>query len=102
MSELPRKIVRKLVLLYHRVDDLNQQVDLYAKALTELDSLDPSSPRRPKLQRYINTIIDVWNTGLDHCFTLSMDILPTLERLASISPGPGEKPRDSQQTRRSY
>jgi hypothetical protein len=94
VAELPPDLLRKLVGYYNRVDDLNRNVNLYADGLDLLDSLDASSERRKKVQQYLNTIIDVWNTGLDSLHTKGMDLLPVLERIAKIKPAKNEAPRD--------
>lgn len=42
ISELPTELLRPLLLLYNRIDDLNRNVDLYAQGMDELDTIDPA------------------------------------------------------------
>lgn len=94
VSELPTDLLRPVVLLYNRIDDLNRNVDLYSKALDEFDTLDPSSPRREKLQHYMNSIIDVFNTGMDKAWDTCKLVGGQIEKLARIKVDKNEPRRD--------
>ena len=94
VAELPPELLRKLVGYYNLVNDLNRNVGFYADALDLLEGLDSGSERRKNQQRYLNSIIDVWNTGLDNLHKRALVLLPELERLAKIKSGKNETPRD--------
>jgi hypothetical protein len=84
VAELPPHLVKKLLVHYARVDNINESVTLYAEAVTELEALAGDSPRAGKLKVYINSIIDVFNTGLNSAFDDAKALLPDLIKVAKI------------------
>jgi len=94
IGDLPPELLRRLVGYYNRVDDLNRNLHNHSLALSTLESLDSASPRVPKLKGYLNSVIDVWNSGLDKVFETSQDLLPELEKIAKITAKKHERKRD--------
>lgn len=84
LSELPAPLVRKLVLLYNRVDLINKFVPMYSDAVDARDSLNPEDARRSSAERYCNTILDAFNTTIDKVFEESKEVLPELIALGKI------------------
>ncbi len=84
LAELPPDLLKKVLVLYARIDSLNDAVLLYENAVREIQALAKDSPGLPKAQNYANTIIDVFNTGVDHAFDSAKGVLPGLIELAKI------------------
>jgi hypothetical protein len=94
VSELPTELLRPVMLLYNRFDDLNRNVELYAQGMDQLATLDASSPQRAKLQHYLNSVIDVFNTGMDKAWESCVDVGLKIEKLAAIRVDKNEPKRD--------
>jgi hypothetical protein len=84
VSELDPGVLKRLVLLYNRFETVNELVPLYADASDQLDACAADAPKRPKLTKYVNSIIDVFNTTLDSAFDDSKVLLPSLLSAAGI------------------
>jgi hypothetical protein len=83
ISELPTELLRPVVLLYSRIDDLNRNVDLYAEGIDQLGTLT-STLQRAKQQHYLNSIVDVFNTGMDKARETCIEVGGRIEKLAQV------------------
>ena len=99
LGELPPDLLKKLLLLYARFDAANEAVLLYDDAVREIRELPKDSPKLIKAQEYANTIVDVFNTGLDHAFDSAKAVLPELIKLAKIPKALRKEPADDYEAR---
>lgn len=83
LSELPPDLLKRILLLYNRYRACNHAVVLHSKAADERTSLPPKNgeERRKQLTVFINSTIDVFDTGLDNTLEDARDILPQLLQL---------------------
>lgn len=99
VAELPPGLLKRVQLLYARFEQANENVLLYADAVAELDILPAQSAKGDRLKAYINSIIDVFNTGLDESFELAKKVLPELIDLAQIPKELRGEPDDDYEAR---
>ena len=99
LGELPPHLLKKLLVLYARFDAANEAVLLYEDAVREIRELPKDSPNLPKAEQYANTIIDVFNTGLDNAFDSAKAVLPDLIKLAKIPKALSKEPQDDYEAR---
>ena len=84
VAEFPPGLLKQVQLLYAWFERINENVLLYADAQSELEDLSADSTKTRRLKTYLNTIIDVFNIGLDDAFDLAKTVLPELLDLAHI------------------
>jgi len=99
LGELPPDLLKKLLLLYARFDAANEAVLLYEDAVREIRELPKESPQLIKAQEYGNSIVVVFNTGLDHAFDSARAVLPELIKLARIPKSLRKEPPDDYEAR---
>jgi hypothetical protein len=92
-TELPVPVVRRLIKLYNQIDGLNQQVQAHNHSLEAFFALERDSPLRERMNRDLNTMVDVFQTGVDNTLQSCADLEPRLRRLASVrdSGDPGKE-----------
>ncbi len=93
LTELPTETIKEVLLLYSRYEHLNECVRHYAEALQQYEATGPGNERRDKLSKFLNTTVDVFNTGMDAAFDQAMKVLPELIKLGGIKEKPTD-PRD--------
>lgn len=91
LRELPPDLLKSLVRLYARYHHINQRVRDYAAALNELQSLPQDAPRVSILKQHLNSVIDVFNTGIDKSIDDGKLVLPQLLGLAKIKKSKEDK-----------
>ncbi len=91
VSELPSRLIRKIVLLYGQYDATNRNVASFAVALTEFKSAKIASSSARDAETMVLRIIDVFNTGLDATLARGQEVLPELATLAKLNETDAEK-----------
>ena len=98
LRELPADLLKQILLLYVRYEQLNSYVQEYGKTLDELQAAQAANNahRETMLKGHLNSIIDAFNTALDKVIETAKDpILPQLLKLSGIKEMKTEKlPRD--------
>jgi hypothetical protein len=85
VSEVPTELLKPLIILYNRYQHCNHAVAMYGDSVKQLKALPPGvSPRRTELEAFLDSTVDVFNTGLDHAIDDGRKVLPELLRLAGI------------------
>jgi hypothetical protein len=91
ISELPTKLVRKLVILYAQYHSLNTHVESFGSALRDRNGTTLGSPERKNAETLLDSIIDVFNTGIDATIERGQEVIPELADLALIKESEAEK-----------
>ncbi len=91
VSELPSRLLRKVVLLYGQYDAINRNVASFGVALNEFKVAEVGSSAARDCETMVLRIIDVFNTGLDATLARGQEILPELAKLAAINETEKEK-----------
>jgi len=84
IAELPAGMLKRVLLLYSRFDDLNEAVTHYGETWKELQVLPDGSPRLPLLTRQLDTIVDAFRMSLDNALDDIRALQPELLRVAKI------------------
>lgn len=84
VGELPTPLLKKALLLYDHYQETNRLVAEYAETLDRLSPLPKGDPERKRLESHLNTILDVFNTGLDRSFELGKDVAEETVKIGRI------------------
>jgi hypothetical protein len=97
ISELPVDLIKSVVILYNRYKQCNEAVAFYREGLDQLEAIPDGNPnRREKVTKFLDSVIDVFNTGIDKSIDDGKKLLPTFMEHANIPKGRITKgpPRD--------
>lgn len=91
VSELPQRLLRKIVILYGQYDALNRNVVAFGVALDERKAALVGTDAARDADTMVIRILDVFNTGLDATLKRSQEVLPEIAEVASIRDSKAEK-----------
>jgi hypothetical protein len=96
LQELPPRLIKKIVFLYSRFDDLNANVQRFARAFDRYDALpaDGAQEAVNRCRRELNVLLDVFNTGLDKAIDECKELLAELKRIGKIKEDKAGEPLD--------
>ena len=89
VSELPAKLVRKLVILYNRYDSLNRQIELFSDAVRERTTTSGSAKINAELM--VVATLNAFNTGVDAAIDQGKELLRELVDVAGWKENSAER-----------